>query len=124
VPARIGEALWLRNPACVTPYSSNLSRKKDADHVVSYLSPEQGGPPGQTSMENLGLLSRFPHPVKTHGRWRLRQPSPGVFEWRSPHGYGFRVDHRGTHPLGKDPDQHPIVPNRGAILLHAWASPF
>jgi hypothetical protein len=106
VPARMGEALWLRNPACVSPYGTNLGRGKDKDHVVPYLPPDTGGPPGQTSMENLALLSRFVHRVKTHGRWSLRQPSPGVYEWRTPHGYWFRVDHRGTHPLGKNPEQH------------------
>jgi hypothetical protein len=25
-----------------------------------------------------------------------------VYEWRTPHGYRFRVDASGTHPLGKD----------------------
>jgi hypothetical protein len=29
-----------------------------------------------------------------------------VFLWRSPHGYWFRVDHTGTHPLGKNPEAH------------------
>jgi hypothetical protein len=41
--------------------------------------------------------------VKTHGRWRLRQTGPGIYEWTSPHGYRFQVDGSGTHPLGKDP---------------------
>jgi hypothetical protein len=41
-------------------------------------------------------------------QWRLRQPSPGVFQWRTPHGYWFRVDHRGTHPLGTE--THPGQP--------------
>jgi hypothetical protein len=27
-----------------------------------------------------------------------------VYLWRSPHGYWYRVDHTGTHPLGKTPD--------------------
>ena len=62
VPASMREALYLRNPACVAPYASNLSRRKDADHVVPYLSPDRGGPPGQTAMDNLGLLSRFVAP--------------------------------------------------------------
>ena len=119
VPATMREALYLRNPACVAPYATNLSRGKDADHVVPYLSPDKGGPPGQTSMENLGLLGRFPHRVKTHGRWSLRQPSPGVFEWRSPHGYWFRVDHTGTHPLGKNPEQHSRAKRASSTSLPA-----
>ncbi|HET6698322.1 MAG TPA: hypothetical protein VFG88_04480, partial [Nocardioidaceae bacterium] len=47
------------------------------------------------------LIGRYPHRLKTHGRWRLKQPSPGVFLWRTPHGYYYLVDHHGTHPLDR-----------------------
>ncbi|HEX6246482.1 MAG TPA: hypothetical protein VFZ64_01310, partial [Nocardioidaceae bacterium] len=116
VPARMREALHLRQPACSSPWGTNLSRRKDADHVVPYLPPDRGGPPGQTGMGNLAPLSRFPHRVKTHGRWRLRQPRPGVYEWRSPHGYWWRIDHRGTHPLNREDE--PGVPP-----AQTWESP-
>jgi hypothetical protein len=26
-----------------------------------------------------------------------------VFVWRTPHGYWYRTDHTGTHPLGRHP---------------------
>jgi hypothetical protein len=98
------EQVQLRTPAGVFPWSGNLSRRKDLDHTVPYLSPDSGGPPGQTRVGNLGPLSRHGHRVKTHGRgWRHHQPVPGVFLWRTPHGYWFRTDHTGTHPLGKHP---------------------
>ncbi|HET6627256.1 MAG TPA: hypothetical protein VFG63_12780 [Nocardioidaceae bacterium] len=100
-PAELREALQLRNPACVFPWATNTGRRKDGDHTIPYLSPDKGGPPGQTSAANLGLLARFAHRLKTHGRWRLRQPRPGVFFWRSPHGYYYTVDHTGTHPVPK-----------------------
>ena len=100
VPDPTREALHLRNPADIIAYGTNLSRNKDADHTVAYLPPDQAGPPGQTNMANLGLLSRFPHRLKTHGRWQLRQPEPGTYLWRSPHGHHWLVDHNGTHPLG------------------------
>jgi hypothetical protein len=99
-PARIREALHLRGPACGPPWSTHTSRRKDADHVIPYLDPGHGGPPGQTAMANLAWLTRFAHRVKTFGRWRLRQPEPGVLEWTSPHGYTWRVDHAGTHYQG------------------------
>jgi len=102
VPASMAEALHLRNPFCVSPWATNRSRKKDKDHNKPYVPLTDGGPPGQTNMDNLALLTRFPHRLKTHGRWRLRQTSPGVYEWRSPHGYLFRVDETGTYPLGRD----------------------
>lgn len=101
-PARLREALHLRGPACGFPWATHLSRRKDADHVVGYVPPDDGGPPGQTTMGNLAWLARFSHRLKTHGRWRLRQSAPGVLEWRSPHGYWWRVDHTGTHALGKE----------------------
>jgi hypothetical protein len=100
VPTPLAEALHLLAPACVSPWSSNLSRKKDSDHVEAYEDPDDGGPPGQTGLGNLAPLHRFPHRIKTHGSWRLRQLAPGIYEWTSPHGYRYRVDHLGTHPLG------------------------
>lgn len=101
-PARIREALHLRGPACAFPWATHTGRRKDVDHVDIYVPPDDGGPPGQTAMDNLAWLARLSHRLKTHGRWRLRQPAPGVFEWRSPHGYWWRVDHAGTHHLGKE----------------------
>ena len=103
VPQRMREQLRLRSPATAFPYTPSLSRHTDADHSVPYLSLDRGGPPGQTRIENLGWLLRFHHRVKTHGRgWVHRQTGPGVHFWRTPHGYWARVDHTGTHPLGKD----------------------
>jgi hypothetical protein len=66
---------------------------------------DEGGPPGQTRVENLAPMVRFGHRIKTHGRgWRHRQPVPGTYLWRTPHGYWFRVDRHGSHRLGRDPD--------------------
>ena len=44
-----------------------------------------------TRPDNLGPLSRKVHRAKTHGGWQLDQPSPGVFLWRSPLGFGYLV---------------------------------
>jgi hypothetical protein len=115
VPRSMGEVLHLLAPVCASPWSSNLSRKKDRDHVRAYVPPDEGGPPGQTGLGNLAPLHRFPHRVKTHGRWRLRQRAPGVYEWRSPHGYWFRVDHTGTHRLGKE-----TVPGVRPVEVQLW----
>lgn len=134
VPAETDEALFLRNPACVSPWGTNMSRAKDTDHTEPYAPRSRGGPPGQTHLGNLGLLARFPHRVKTHGRWSLRQPVPGVFLWRSPHGYWFRVDHTGTHRLGKEPKAGATVEPVGhprpraedgvtAVVDEVWLSP-
>jgi len=106
VPTAMRESLRLSRPASVFPYSHTRSRNPDFDHTVPFVPVGLGGPPGQTRVENLGPMVRFGHRVKTHGRgWRHRQPSPGVYLWRTPHGYWFRVDHDGTHALGRDPDR-------------------
>jgi hypothetical protein len=106
VPHAMREALRLARPSSVFPYSRTASTTPDFDHTTPYLDPDRGGPPGQTRPGNLGPMIRFGHRVKTHGRgWQLRQPTPGVYLWRTPHGYWYRVDADGTHALGKDP--HP-----------------
>ncbi len=99
VPTRLREALHLRNPADAFPFANGVGRNADIDHTIAYLAPSRGGPPGQTRLENLGKLSRFHHRLKTHGRWRLRQPEPGTYLWRSPYGRYFLVDHDGNRPL-------------------------
>jgi hypothetical protein len=105
VPHALREALRLARPSSVFPFSRSGSASPDWDHTHPYLDPAHGGPPGQTRTGNLGPMVRFGHRVKTHGRgWRLRQPSPGIYLWRTPHGYWFRVDNDGTHALGKDFD--------------------
>ncbi len=72
----------------------------DQDHTKPYIPPDDGGPPGQTSLDNLGPLTRRHHRIKTHRRWQVKQPFNGIFVWRSPHGRYYLVDHTGTHKLG------------------------
>lgn len=103
VPARMREQIHLRTPAEAFPFSGNLSRRKDLDHTTPYLPPSRGGQSRQTRIANLGPLGRTAHRLKTHAPgWRHRQPVPGVFLWRTPHGYWFLVDSTGTHQLGRD----------------------
>ena len=114
VPDRMREALHLRTPADVFPYATNTTRGKDIDHTLPWrpdtdpcppdpATPETGppdaGPPHHTGLDNLGPLTRHHHRVKTRGSWQLRQPFPGIFVWRSPHGRYYLVDHTGTTAL-------------------------
>jgi hypothetical protein len=102
-PAAMREALRLSRPSSVFPWSTTGSRP-DLDHTVPFVPVASGGPPGQTCIDNLGPMTRFAHRVKTHGRgWRHRQPVPGVYLWRTPHGYWFRTDQHGSRSLGRDP---------------------
>ena len=85
IPARLREQLQLRYPADVFPYAAAVSRRIDVDHTVRYLSPDRGGPPGQTRIGNLGPHVRRHHRCKTQGGWQVGQPEPGIWLWRLPH---------------------------------------
>ncbi len=98
IPDRIRDAVHLRTPVDCFPYATSTRRTGDLDHTIAYVSPDNGGPPGQTSVDNLGPLTRTHHRIKTHGRWQVAQPFTGIFVWRSPHGRYHLVDHTGTHP--------------------------
>jgi hypothetical protein len=99
IPDRLREAVHLIAPADGFPFASGVSRRTDTDHTIEYLAPDKGGGTGQTRVGNLAKLTRRPHRVKTHGRWQVRQPYPGVMIWRSPHGRMFLVDHTGTRRI-------------------------
>jgi hypothetical protein len=100
IPASLREQLLLRHPADVFPYAAAVTRSTDIDHTIPYLSPDRGGPPGQTSIGNLGPHTRRHHRLKTHSGWQVRQPEPGSWLWRSPHKRTYLVNATGTHPLG------------------------
>jgi hypothetical protein len=96
IPVRMREAVLLRNPCCTFPFCNNTSRRKDFDHVTRYRRQDEGGPPGQTRLANLQPLCRTHHRHKTHGTWKVTQPYPGIYLWRSRHGHLYLVDHTGT----------------------------
>ncbi len=71
------------------------------DHSVPYIPMDQGGPPGQTGLHNLGPLGRRHHRVKTFDGFTVHQVAVGTYFWRTPTGHWCRVDHRGTQALGR-----------------------
>jgi hypothetical protein len=98
-PTQIRETVLLRNPCCPFPWCDNLSRRKDMDHLIPYVPPEDGGPPGQTGPHLLGSPCRRHHRYRTHGGWTYTMPEPGIYLWRSPAGRRYLVDHTGTATL-------------------------
>ncbi|MFC7362005.1 hypothetical protein [Nocardioides astragali] len=44
-------------------------------------------------------MTAFHHRIKTHTVWQVRQPFPGIYVWRDPHGATYVVDHSGTRRL-------------------------
>jgi hypothetical protein len=93
IPDRHRQAVHLMTPADTFPFASSLSRSKQVDHNLPF---DEGGVSG---IGNYGPMSTLHHRIKTHGRWQLRQPFPGIYIWRDPHGHYTLVDHTGTRRL-------------------------
>ncbi len=90
VPDRMREQLSLAQPYEVAPFGSVSARRSDLDHTVPYASG------GLTEPDNLGPLGRTSHRARTHGGYRLSQPTPGRWRWETPRGQCFEVSNRGT----------------------------
>jgi hypothetical protein len=101
IPHRIRERLKLTYPVEQFPYGTlETTNSTDLDHVIPY---NPTGPPGQTSTRNLRPQGRLSHRIKTRGGWKVRTLDNHALEWTTKHGYKFRVDHTGTHPIADDP---------------------
>lgn len=92
VPGRMRFAIEQRNAVDVYPYGILPAGRCDLDHTIAY----ESGKKGQTHPGNLGPLSRKAHRAKTHGGFRLEQPSPGLFVWTTKLGYRYAVTAAGT----------------------------
>ncbi|GAA3612799.1 HNH endonuclease signature motif containing protein [Microlunatus ginsengisoli] len=97
IPPQLRRAVDTRNPASVFPFGGSRPGRTDLDHTRPY---RRGGPPGQTSADNLGPLTRSEHRAKTVRRWTVRQPAPGTYRWRSPTGWIALSTNQGTLMLG------------------------
>lgn len=122
IPDRMREAVRSRSPASCFPFSTSVSRRMDLDHTLPYQRMREG-PPGQTWPGNLGPLSRSEHRVKTHGGWRVRQPVPGSYVWRSAYGYVYVVNQTGTHALGRNDFSDLVWSAAAPTSLPASAAP-
>jgi uncharacterized protein Smg (DUF494 family) len=106
IPDRHRQAVQIMTPADTFPYGSSLSRKQQVDHTEAY---DPNGPPGQSGIGNYGPMTIPHHRIKTHGGWDVKQPFPGIYVWRDPHGGYFLVDHTGTRRLSGRSDDLPLV---------------
>jgi hypothetical protein len=87
-PQALVDFLLARDRTCRFPGCRQPASKSDIDHAQSW---ETGG---ETKPENLGLLCRRHHRLKTHGRWALVSNSDGSCEWTSPVGKKYFVPAR------------------------------
>lgn len=121
------EAVLLRTPADCYPYAASTTTRRDIDHTVPF---DPHGPPGQTSTANAGPLTRHHHRIKTHGHIALRQPRPGLYVWRTPHGRYRVTDHHGTRTISPRLGDHlftgtPLEARLATLLVdHRAPAPF
>jgi len=94
-PTWMRELVILRDGTCVFPGCTTPARSCDLDHLAPYVSPDDGGPPGQTRPDNLACLCRRHHRAKTLRRWRYQRIPDGHYLWQGPHGATYL-----TRPTG------------------------
>jgi hypothetical protein len=97
----VGDALELRHrlPRLWARGDGRPAAGLEGDHIVAFVAPDDGGPPGQTAPHLLGSPCRRHHRYKTHGGWTYSMPEPGLYLWRSPLGRRYLVDWTGTTNL-------------------------
>lgn len=113
IPDRHRRAVHLMTPADTFPFATCTSRQMQVDHTVPY---EEGG---ESGVGNYGPMTTTHHRLKTHGRWQVQQPFPGIYLWRDPHGAFYVVDHTGTRRL----PTAPIRPTKRALVVELWRTP-
>jgi hypothetical protein len=99
-PEKIREHVQLRDGTCIFVFCEKPARGTQADHSRPY---DPDGPPDQTSTDNLGSLCQHHHNLKTHAGWSYTALLPGIYLWRSPHGYLYLRDRYGTRELTPPP---------------------
>lgn len=91
-PARMAQAVRLRDETCVYPHCGRRSERCDLDHIVEYVPLDEGGPPGQTRPANLAPLCRRHHRAKTFDAFTYRRVPDGSYEWTLPSGRRITTD--------------------------------
>jgi hypothetical protein len=91
-PAALAELIRIRDKTCAAPGCRVPACACELDHTKEFH-PQPGGDPdaplGHTDADNLGPLCHRHHRMKTDGGFRLRQISPGLFEWITPTGHRY-----------------------------------
>ena len=87
-PQHLVDFLIARDRICRFPGCSQPAHRTDIDHAKPW---EENG---ETSAQNLGLLCRRHHRLKTHDGWKLESFPDGSCEWTSPENKKFFVPSR------------------------------
>ena len=92
VDTQLREFLQLRSDTCQFPGCGVNARRADADHIHEW---DTGG---HTDPENLQLLCRKHHNLKTHHGWQAKvlDPETNTIQWTSPLGNVYLAEPVGT----------------------------
>ncbi len=106
--AALRRHVQIRDRTCIFPGCRRPARKTEQDHTLDH---RHGG---LTVRANLEPLCELHHLLKHAGGWRLEQPEPGRFRWRSPLG---RIYWTRGEPISPDlPDPIPRGPGEAPDL--------
>jgi hypothetical protein len=81
---RLGHLVRARTATCPAPGCEASSFHSDLDHTEPW-------PRGLTDECDLGPPCRHHHRTKQAPGWKLEQPEPGVFRWRTPSGRTYET---------------------------------
>lgn len=104
-PDRMAAAVRFRDLTCVYPGCGRASQSCDLDHIAPYVPPDEGGPPRQTSPDNLAPLCRRHHRAKTFGDFSYRRRPDGSYEWTLPSGRQVATDAVTPRPRPEPPSR-------------------
>ncbi|WP_147796408.1 DUF222 domain-containing protein [Cellulomonas sp. Y8] len=111
-PAALADLIRTRDGTCAAPGCRVPACSCELDHTQEFR-PRPGGDPdaplGGTDADNLGPVCHRHHRLKTDGGFRLRQISPGLYEWITPTGHRYltRPGTGQTHDATADPYDAP-----------------
>ena len=92
-PQNLVDFIQARDRTCRFPGCRQPGNKADIDHAKSW---ESGG---LTNRDNLGLLCRRHHRMKTHQGWNLESYPDGSCLWKSPEGKTYFVPMRSIYEV-------------------------
>ena len=92
-PQALIDFLMARDRTCRFPGCRQPARTADIDHAHPWATG------GMTSPENMGLLCRRHHRMKTVGGWDLESFADGSCRWTSPSGKIYEVEARAIHDV-------------------------
>ena len=102
-------------PADIFPFATCTTRNQQVDHTEPFDHDARGRRPVKGGQ--LRTDDQSHHRIKTHGKWKVKQPFPGIYLWRDPHGALYLVDHTGTRRLPR-----PTGSTGPASRIETWFS--